>query len=277
MARMGMDADAVESAGRALKERAGQIDAIVSNLDRSVKGLLNVWDGPDAQTFVHKWWPEHRAVLVGAGSHVDGLGQSALNNASEQRGVSDEKGDRGTTSPNLGGRDAVTPGSTVNTGSGSPGETLGVVSPPTGGRDAYAATWGNPDVEQNDGHGAFSGNCTSWAAFRRHELGLPHLGAGWEGTGHGAEMAARLGGVPSTPPTLGAVASWGPVPGHVMVIEEIYPDGRFRVSEMNVAPEGQYNPVLGNVRTDRIYSPVGDGTWTSGNGVNRDLTFSAPV
>lgn len=125
MARMGMDVDAVESAGRALKERASQIDAIVSGLDRSVKGLLNVWDGPDAQTFVNKWWPEHRALLVTARGHVDGLGQSALNNASEQRGVSDAKGD--------GGGNGVQP----NPGPGTP------VPPTTGG------VGGGPDGPQN--------------------------------------------------------------------------------------------------------------------------------
>ncbi len=113
MARMGMDADAVESAGRALKERAGQIDAIVSGLDRSVKGLLNVWEGPDAQTFVNKWWPEHRALLVTARGHVDGLGQSALNNASEQRGASNVKGDHGATSLNPGGGGDTAPAKTT--------------------------------------------------------------------------------------------------------------------------------------------------------------------
>lgn len=92
MTRLGMDADAVESAGRALKARAEQIDGIVRSLDRTVKGLSGVWDGKVAKTFVGTWWPEHRKLLVAARAHIDGLGQSALNNASEQRRVSSSAG-----------------------------------------------------------------------------------------------------------------------------------------------------------------------------------------
>jgi hypothetical protein len=88
MARLGMDADLVESAGRELKTRAGDITNIVSELDRLVNGLLSIWDGPDAKTFVEQWWPEHKNQLVKASTTIEGLGQSALNNASEQRNVS---------------------------------------------------------------------------------------------------------------------------------------------------------------------------------------------
>jgi uncharacterized protein YukE len=88
MARLGMDVDAVESASKDLKRRAQDINALVGDLDRVVKGLLGVWDGPDSKTFVNTWWPEHRKQLVAASSHIEGLGQSAWNNAQEQRNVS---------------------------------------------------------------------------------------------------------------------------------------------------------------------------------------------
>ncbi len=88
MARLGMDPAAVEAASKDLKRRAQDINALVGDIDRVVKGLLGVWEGKDAQTFVNTWWPEHRKQLVAVGSHIEGLGQSAWNNAQEQRDVS---------------------------------------------------------------------------------------------------------------------------------------------------------------------------------------------
>jgi len=84
MARMGMDVDQVAASGNALKQRAADIDALVSKIDGIVRSMPGVWDGPDAQQFMNEWWPEHKKTLVAASSHVAGLGQSALNNAAEQ-------------------------------------------------------------------------------------------------------------------------------------------------------------------------------------------------
>lgn len=103
MARMGMDVDQVASAGKALKERAAEIDALVGKLDGIVRAIPGAWVGPDAQQFVNEWWPEHKKTLQAASSHVAGLGQSALNNASEQREVSGNSvggGGDGSTGPN---------------------------------------------------------------------------------------------------------------------------------------------------------------------------------
>ena len=88
MARIGMDVDQVEAAGRALKTQASALEGTLRSLDTLVRTLPGVWEGQDSQMFVHQWWPEHRAKLVAAISSVDGLGQSALNNASEQRQAS---------------------------------------------------------------------------------------------------------------------------------------------------------------------------------------------
>ncbi len=88
MARMGMDVDAVENTGRQLKTQASNIGNLVSQIDKVVQSLTSVWDGKDAQTFVHDWWPQHKKALLAAQQQIDGLGQSALNNASEQRNVS---------------------------------------------------------------------------------------------------------------------------------------------------------------------------------------------
>jgi uncharacterized protein YukE len=88
MARMGMDVDAVENTGRQLKSQAANIGSMVAQIDKVVNSLASSWDGQDAQQFVHDWWPQHKKALAAAQQAIDGLGQSAMNNASEQRQVS---------------------------------------------------------------------------------------------------------------------------------------------------------------------------------------------
>jgi uncharacterized protein YukE len=88
MARLGMDAEQVENTGRQLKSQAANIGSMVAQIDKIVNSLTSVWDGQDAQQFVHDWWPQHKKALLAAQQQIDGLGQSALNNASEQRQVS---------------------------------------------------------------------------------------------------------------------------------------------------------------------------------------------
>jgi uncharacterized protein YukE len=85
MTKMGMDVEAVESVGRQLKQSAASVESLVGGIDKTVSGLTGLWDGPDAQRFVQQSWPTLRKALVAAQSSVEGLGQSALNNASEQR------------------------------------------------------------------------------------------------------------------------------------------------------------------------------------------------
>lgn len=88
MARLGMDADAVEQAGRDLKARSTDIGNLLGQVDRIVNGLTSIWDGQDAQTFVSTTWPAHKRVLQQVQNEIDQLGQTALTNASEQRQVS---------------------------------------------------------------------------------------------------------------------------------------------------------------------------------------------
>jgi uncharacterized protein YukE len=103
VARMGMDVDQVEQAGRRLKTQAGKIDALIKEINGVVTRLPSVWDGADAQRFVNDWWPKHRQALVAAQHEIDGLGQSALNNSSEQRQVSSASGSPGASGAAAGG------------------------------------------------------------------------------------------------------------------------------------------------------------------------------
>ncbi|MDH6246236.1 CHAP domain-containing protein [Mycobacterium sp. OTB74] len=88
MAELGMDAGLVEQAGRQLKSHAASIQSLIAQVDKTVNGLASIWQGQDATQFVTQWWPQHKKSLQAAQQQVDGLGQSALNNASEQRQAS---------------------------------------------------------------------------------------------------------------------------------------------------------------------------------------------
>jgi len=255
---MEMDVEAVEQTGRGLQRAGESVATLVNSIERTVNGLSSVWEGPDARRFVSEWWPAHKATLLTVGERISGLGQSALNNAAEQRGISAGPGTSGTTpGSGDGGGSGAAPTAPAPTGP-APGAREGAL--PSGeGRNGYVADMGAPPYPTYrgtlDGLGAFKGECTSWAAWRRDELGLEWRVNDHSGTGHGGEMAGRMGGTTSTPPTLGAIVS-NTTEGHVMIIEEVRPDGSFRVSEMNIAG------VPGSVRTDRIWTPNGDGTYT---------------
>jgi len=262
MARMGMDADAVEQTGRELKRSGESVASLVGAIDKTVKGLASVWDGPDARRFVSEWWPQHKAALLAVGESVSGLGQSALNNVSEQREVSGEGGVRDAGGGAGGGGSVADHPRDDHPAAGSTSGAL-----PPSDRACYDQ-WlhnGQPKTKVAD-------NCTSWVEFRRQTMDPPMSVP----PGHGGAMAGNAGGTTSTPPTLGAIVSFGAGtdadPGHVMIIEEVRPDGSFRVSEMNTnrpyAEDGDYDPDLGYVRQDRVWRPNGDGTYTPDHGTD---------
>ncbi|MEO8527523.1 MAG: CHAP domain-containing protein [Pseudolysinimonas sp.] len=115
-----------------------------------------------------------------------------------------------------------------------------------------------------DQNGKAVDNCTAWAAWRWEQL-HPGRQAPW---GDGGQMAAALHGTPQTAPTLGALASYSEGSyGHVMVVEELRPDGTLRVSETNYANSSA-------IKTDRVWTPVGNGVWQCGN-MKREISFSA--
>jgi len=88
MAQLGMNVEVVEQLGRQLKTQAANIGSMINQINGMVGTMEQNWWGQDAQTFCHDWWPQHRAQLVNIQHAIDGLGQSALNNAGEQRNVS---------------------------------------------------------------------------------------------------------------------------------------------------------------------------------------------
>jgi uncharacterized protein YukE len=82
----GMNVSEVQALGNMLKAKAGQIRDLVSEIESKVSGTT--WEGPDAQAFKGQWWPDHKSHLMQVAEQVDGFGQSALNNATEQENAS---------------------------------------------------------------------------------------------------------------------------------------------------------------------------------------------
>ena len=265
MVQLGMDVEAVENAGRQLKQTASSVDAIVGTLDKTVSGLSSLWDGPDAQRLMQSW-PTFRKSLLAAQASVAGLGQSALNNASEQREASAAKGPG---EANGGGSHppATPAGPPPAAEHGVLGATSGSISQPAVSQDAY-------DHRHGAALTAPEGWCTSWVQFRRDQLGLPvpH--------GQGGAMAGSLASQ-STSPSLGAVGSWGPGTakdaGHTFVVEGIS-DGNPRsvtISEMNSGSgphpwQDKAEGITNNFDkvTTQVYTevpPAGSGKWRDGN------------
>lgn len=81
----GMDPAAVESLGHRLQDDyAARIDAIANELNSLVSRTSSQWTGPKGDLF-RSWWPAKRSKLIAISQDLHGFGQSALNNASEQR------------------------------------------------------------------------------------------------------------------------------------------------------------------------------------------------
>lgn len=88
MAMQGMDVNEVRNIGNQLKHQANEIQQVIAQVDAAINHALNVWQGNDANQF-HDWWnSQHKPALTHAQQAIDGLGQSALNNAVEQENVS---------------------------------------------------------------------------------------------------------------------------------------------------------------------------------------------
>jgi len=85
---IGMDVDAVRRTASELRRKAGEIRAVEARVDAIVGQINGSWQGNRARQFVGDWHSHHRAALLLLADRVDGLGQSALNNAGEQEAAS---------------------------------------------------------------------------------------------------------------------------------------------------------------------------------------------
>ncbi len=88
MSRLGMDADVVESVGKQLKHEGQGVTSIIRAVDGLVERAGTNWWGAHGRDLAQQWRTVHRPALLKVAGAVDGLGQSALNNAHDQRGAS---------------------------------------------------------------------------------------------------------------------------------------------------------------------------------------------
>lgn len=264
MARMGMDVDAVEQTARDLKRTGESVATLVANIDRTVKSLASVWDGPDARKFVGEWWPQHKAALLAAGENVSGLGQSALNNASEQRDVSGG-GTRGNDAPPAVAPPTVQPDAVTPGGGGAFDK---------GAAQTGFDSRGNGDVTNAAfGRGGdFDGQCTSWVNYRRAELDIGPVPIRWNN-------GSFYPGAVTADPSVGAVGS---IPGHTFIVESVGESSGQRsivISEMNVGAwvdkPNLITTGLGQVST-ATYTEVSPGQWSkNGSRTTQAITFGA--
>ena len=84
----GMDVEAVDDLGTKMKLRAEDISQIMNEINALISGSQAIWMGPDADRFRSDWESNLKNQLINVARAVDGAGQSAKNNATEQRDVS---------------------------------------------------------------------------------------------------------------------------------------------------------------------------------------------
>lgn len=88
------------------------------------------------------------------------------------------------------------------------------------------------------------GNCTSYAFWRRAQLGRP-VGTSWGNAGTWAYYARLAGYTVDRTPAAGAVIQDA---GHVAIVEAVLPNGDLQISEMNASVAGGgYNIVSGRI------------------------------
>lgn len=82
----GMDVAEVEDLGRLLQQRGEHLRQIGQDIERRLG--VAAWVGSEAEAVRQQMWPSVRARLTDAAQVLHGFGQSALNNAAEQRQAS---------------------------------------------------------------------------------------------------------------------------------------------------------------------------------------------
>lgn len=88
MALVGMDVEAVQNLGHQLQSQSEALNNAIRAIEGLVRQSQDVWKGSDASEFLGWWESQHRPALQQASEAIRGLGQAALNNASEQAQVS---------------------------------------------------------------------------------------------------------------------------------------------------------------------------------------------
>jgi hypothetical protein len=204
----GMNVDEVEALGRRLQSVAQEFERWTADLERIVNGVN--WNGPDADMFKRSWWPGHRGRLNGVRTDLHGFGQSALNNASEQRRASEGGSDGAATAGGFGSAGgAHTGGGNV----GILGDSLSSVDEqmiPLAGLVSLGAFVFKPLEQGSNTFAAFSAATSGWA-IGEHLAEGKYVDAGLDTVEAGGDITAFSLKSVKTPQTYVAgmaVQSW---------------------------------------------------------------------
>lgn len=88
MARLGMDVDEVERVAGGLHQQSQALQQSINQISTLVSQAVHVWEGHDSQQFQDWWNSQHKPALSRAAEAIEGLSQSAKNNANQQRQAS---------------------------------------------------------------------------------------------------------------------------------------------------------------------------------------------
>ena len=84
----GMNVDVVENQARQLQHLAEQTKSLITKVDGEIARLAENWHGDDAKKFQTEWEGQHKASLTQSAQILDQMGQSAQQQASQQRQTS---------------------------------------------------------------------------------------------------------------------------------------------------------------------------------------------
>ncbi|CAM3821724.1 CHAP domain-containing protein [Smaragdicoccus niigatensis] len=239
MARMGMDVEKVHEAGRQLKAGAEEISRTIAQIEATVGRLAGIWEGPDAQRFIHQWWPQHKKSLTAAQHHIDGLGQSALNNESEQRQASGADGGSATapspapTAPPAGIAPLITPAIVGG------GAALSAAAH-SEAANKFVADWQGKQIDYDHAYGA---QC--FDVFRQYSHDVVGNGDIATNSNAASDIYNKYGSngvekyydrIPygqGAPQPGDVIVYGGGTYGHVAVITEVGQNGEYKVLEQN--------------------------------------------
>jgi WXG100 family type VII secretion target len=88
MAIVGMDVEQVTNVGHQLQGQSDAISQVITHVEGLISQAESVWKGGDADGFRDTWHGHYKPAMLQVQQALHGLGQSAINNATEQRNVS---------------------------------------------------------------------------------------------------------------------------------------------------------------------------------------------
>ena len=245
---LGADPDELERLAASMNARADILDGHRVTLHATIHQAP--WLGVLADAFRREWQTSHARVMTGAADALRSAANLLLHRAAAQRKASAPDAQssasvrigiggvplQGSSGGELQGSDVQLQGASLHLVTpGTFAAAAGAVAMATAvatGTGGYDRVFGAA-TEHDFGNGTVGrGECTSWAIYRRQQLGLTLP------KGNGVDMAASVGTVAPSHVSVGSLISLpdkNDPAGHVVVVEQVYSTDppHVRVSEMN--------------------------------------------